>query len=56
MAVAAVLADARKTRQEILDTANEGAEEIKSLLDGADEGAGYERIEVARKALKRPGT
>ena len=52
MAVQAVLADARKTRQELLDTATEGADEIKSLLDAADEGAGYERIEAARKALK----
>ena len=35
-----VLADARKARQEILDTATEGADEIKGLLDAAAEGVG----------------
>src|SRR4051812_38797763 len=52
VAVQTVLAEARKARQEILDTAIEAAEEIKQQLDAADEGAGYDRIESARKALK----
>src|SRR4051812_28854132 len=52
VAVQALLAEARKARQEILDTATEAADEIKVLLDAADEGAGYDRIETTRKALK----
>jgi recombinational DNA repair ATPase RecF len=52
VAVQAVLADARKARQEILDTASEGADAIKSLLDATDEGAGHDRIAAAQKALK----
>ena len=49
--VQTMLANARKTRQEIVDAANEGADEIKALLEGVEAGANHDRVERARAAL-----
>src|SRR3954471_10740222 len=51
VAVQARLAAARKARQELVEAASEGADEIRALLDGVEAG-GDDRIEKARSALK----
>ncbi|MBA2301123.1 MAG: AAA family ATPase, partial [Acidobacteria bacterium] len=49
--VQTLLANARKSRQGMVDAADDGAEEIKLLLDAVEAGADHDRVERARKAL-----
>jgi hypothetical protein len=46
--VQTMLANARKARQEIVDAANDGVDDIKSLLAGVEAGANHDRVERAR--------